>query len=411
MWKKIGLMGLIAVLLLAALVPMVSAQSENANIWNKISVESGTTDALGGDYISIKTNSTKVSVIYGSGEHSNTVKIVVDTIRYAGGLKIYNRDGTLKDKKVLRYHAFVGQSFDYIAEVRNIENNRSVVKYVSLKGDWEFGGFKITNISSNETRIDFTVYRVNVPYTEIIDNSSVGDGLVNKIALHFHITVYMKNETIKGFPWYSYRPGKGISLDGRKNYTGEVISYQIKYDKEIDGWDYNNNNSKLVVANNIFWGISGRDKVIHMIINRFGGSRANVANHSYGNKTIPHHRMLFRHRGRIVFTEVGEWQRIGKFRWESNVTVDGQTKQAYYQIVGGEKVVKWYQHRVFALTVLKGALIYPVGQSIYQDPSIEVNEFFINFGTLVIPSAGLSIIGVAAIFIVLVVLVIYRIKK
>jgi len=412
MWKKVGLVGVAILLLVAALVPMVSAKGETTNIWDKLSVKQGTTDALGGgDYVAIGTNNTRVSVIYGNGEHNNSVKIVVDTIRYAGGLKIYNKDGTIKDKKILRYHAFVGQTFNYIAEVKSINNNRSVIKYVSLKGSWNMDGLKITNISSNETRIDFTVYMNNVPYTKVFDNASLGDGVVNKIALHFHITVQMENKTIRGFPWYTYRPGKGLSLDGRKNYTGEVVSFQIKYDKEIDGWDYNDNSSKIIVANNIFWGVSGNDKVIHMIAKRFGGSRANVGNKSYGNNTLPHRRMLFRHNGRIVFTEVGEWQRIGKFRWESNVTVDNQTRQAYYQIVGGERMVKWYEHRVFALTVLNGALIYPVGSSIFQDPSIEINEFYISFGSLVVPSMGLSIMGIAAVAIVLVAFAIYRIRK
>ncbi len=412
MWKKIGLMGIIALLLVAALVPMVSAKGEATNMWDKISVKQGTTNALGGgSYISIGTNNTRVNVIYGNNEHKNVVRIVVDTIRYAGGLKIYNKDGTLKDKKILRYHAFVGQAFNYIAEVRNINNNRSVVKFVALNNSWNMDGLKITNISSNETRIDFTLYMNNVPYTEVFDNASLGDGVVNKIALHFHITVQMENKTIRGFPWYSYRPGKGLSLDGRKNYTGEMVSFQIKYDKEIDGWDYNDNTSKIIVANNIFWGISGNDKLIHMIAKRYGGSRADVGNRSYGNNTLPHRRMLFRHSGRIVFTEVGDWQRIGKFRWESNVTVDNQTRQAYYQIVGGERIVRWYDHGVFALTVLKGALIYPVGSSIFQDPSIEVNEFYISFGNLVVPSMGLSIIGIAAVAIVLVAFAIYRIKK
>ncbi len=402
---------IVAVMLSATLLPMSAANEGTGNIWDRISIERGTTDALGGgDYIAIKTNNSSISIIYGGDGKNNTVKIVSEMQRYAGGVKIYSRNGTLVTQKILRYRFFLGQSFNYIGEVRNLNDSRQMVKYVALRTQWKMSGFKITNLSANETRIDFTIYVKNLPYTEVSNNSEVGDGVVNYIALHFHITASLEKRTLHGFPWYAYQPGKGIHLIGRRNYTGEVVRFQIKYDKEIDGWDYVGS-SKIIVQNNIFWGISGNEKVLHLLMKRYGGCRARIGNHTYGNETLPRHRLLFKRRGAIEFTELGQWDRIGRFRWESNVTVDNQTRQAYYQIVGGERIVRWYRHRAFALTVLNGALIYPAGERIFQDPSIELSQYYLNFGPLPLPTAAISFISVMVLAVFVLALLIYRIKK
>jgi len=74
-------------------------------------------------------------------------------------------------------------------------------------------------------------------------------------------------------------------------------------------------------------------------------------------------------------------------------------------------MVGWFNHRVFSLTVLNGALIYPIGNSIFQDPSIEVSEFHINFKLPTLPTASISMLGLVTAFLVIGVIWIYRFKK
>ena len=410
--KKIAMVAVILILGIAALLPLAGGSESTENVWDKIALIRGNTTSLGGgEYLAIKTKNSWVGIIYGSEENPQNVKIVAEMERYAGGVKIYDLNGTLKEKKILKYKVFLGQSFKYIGEVANINESKSLEKYVPLKGSWHISDVLITNISSNKTRIDFTLYMENIPYRYVNSNETSGDGRVNRIALHFHITVQLQERKIRGFPWYSYNPEGGVAMDKRKNYTGQVVTFQIKYDKEIDGWDYSNESSKLVVMNDLFWGTSGRDKVMRFITNRYGGCRAMVGKHAYDNTTLPHHPIFFPHSGRIEFTEVGQWQRIGRFRWESNVTVDNETRKAYYQIIGGEHMVGWFNHCVFSLTVLNGALIYPIGNSIFQDPSIEVSEFHINFKLPTLPTASISMLGLVTAFLVIGVIWIYRFKK
>ncbi len=408
---RYGIIGVAFLLAVAIFFPAVAA-APSQSIWDKISVERGSTNILGGgDYVSIKTNGTSITVLYGTKENPNTVKILASMERYAGGINLYDKNGTLVGKKILRYRAFLGQSFNFIGEYRNVNNSKTLVKYVALRGQWHLSGMKITNISSNQTLINFTIAMKDVPYTMVRDNSSAGDGMVSEIAFHFHILVEMKEQKVEGFPWYSYQPGKGVHMIGRKNYTGTVVTYRIKYDKEIIGWDYTNSSNRIVVVNNLFWGISGNEKVIKFIIHRYGGARARIGEHVYGNSSLPHHRIFIAHGGRITFTEIGQWQRIGRFRWESNVTVDNQTRRAYYQILGGERIYRWFDKRAVALVVLNGALIYPVGNHIFQDPSIEVSEYYLNFGALPLPTAGVAMMGTIAIVAVFAALLIYRFKK
>ena len=421
MMSKIGMLGIAAVLLFVALAPLSAASNtpqQTQNVWSRISLEKGNTTMLGGgNYIAIKSNGTFVGILYGSKDHPNSVKIVTKTIRYAGGVHIYDRNGNLKYSKVLRYESIVGQSFNYIWEFNDSNNNGSfdaqimnvngtlgerediVLKGADLHGVWNLDKIQITNISSNETKIDFTVYRDNIPYSTVYNDTYMGDGVVNRIAFHFHITVKVEHVNVTGFPWYAYRPMRGVSLQERKNYSGDAVIFQIKYDKDIQGWDHAPN-SKLAVGNNIFFGIAGNDKVVRMVMHRFGGCHARIGNHEYGNNTAPPRR-FFRHGGKVIFTEVADWQRVGKFVWESNVTVDGANKTAYYQIKGGEKIFRWLDDRAVALVVFNGLLIYPSGNQVFQDPLLEVNQLDINFNErTIIPTGMIAAIGLAVVSII-----------
>ncbi len=432
MISKIGMLGIVAVLLFAVFVPMSAASNtpqQTQNVWNRISIEKGNTTVFGGgNYVAVKSNGTFVGVLYGSGEHPNSVKIITKTIRYAGGVHIYDRNGHLKDSKVLKYESIIGQSFNYIWEFKDTNNNGSfdaqitdmngtlgesedtVLKGISLYGIWNLEGFQVTNISSNETRIDFTVYQDNISYAKVFNSSYMGDGVVNRVAIHFHITVKLMHVNVTGFPWYTYRPTQGISLEERKNYSGDVVVFQIKYDKDIQGWDHAPD-SKLAVGNNIFFGVAGNDKVVRMVIHRFGGCRARVGNDTYGNNTTPPKR-FFHHSGRVIFTEVADWQRVGKFVWESNVTVDGTNRTAYYQIRGGEKIYRWFDHRAIAMVVFNGLLIYPAGNQVFQDPLLEIDQMYIDFGIQkILPTGLIAIAGLATVVVVAVGAFLYTKRK
>ncbi len=385
--------------------------TESENVWNHIQINEGNTSMLGGgSYIAVKTNSSFVGVIFGNGEQKNSVKIITSTTRYAGGIKIYDSSGHLKDSRVLKYRSFVGQSFGQILEFTGTGSraNASIIKGVNLTGAWNVTEVKITNISSNETLIEFTVYRDNLKYAGIRNSTSIGDGIVERVAFHFHIMVSLEHREIRGFPWYEYRPDTGVKLAERKNYSGDVVVFRVKYDKDIQGWDPVPG-SKLAVRNSIFFGIAGNDRIIHMVEKRYGSGGARIGNNTYNNATLPHRR-VFHRGGNIVFTGMGDWHRIGKFVWESNVTVDGKNRSAYYEINGGERIHRWFNHRAVDMVSIHGALIYPSGSSVFQDPMLEVNQLNIDFGSVVLPTGTIAMAGLVAAAVVMVGAVVYTRK-
>ncbi len=431
-WRKIGIIALSVVLVCVALLPAAYADTgDEENIWNRISVERGTTDEFGGgDYVYVKSGSAFFGVLYGTEENNNFVKILADVERYAGGVDIYGSDGRLISKRILRYHTFVGQQFNFAWEYVDkdgdamfdfsvVDDNGTIVeegdepiKAISFWGAWNMTDFHITNISNEEVRVDFTVERDNIPYTHIMDNTSLGDGVVNKIAIHFHITARLEVRNVTGFPWYRYQRGEGISLDHRENYSGKVVVFEVKYDKEIIGWDFKNESSRVVVENTLFFGVAGMKGTLYMIRHRYGGCGAEIDNTTYDNQSLPMHRRIFRHGDRIVFTGVGNWERVGRFRWESNVTVDNTTKKAYYQIHDGFAYIKRWNNRVFAMIALRGGLIYPAGEHIFQDPSLSTEQMYIDFGLRYLPTGLIALMSIVAIVALAVALVfVYGLRR
>jgi hypothetical protein len=74
------------------------------------------------------------------------------------------------------------------------------------------------------------------------------------------------------------------------------------------------------------------------------------------------------------------WQRVGQLTWVSNVTVDGNEAQMYYQVHAGDSIdkVKDFERpkdaEVKGIAVI-GGYIYPAGQDIVHDPTFEAGAF------------------------------------
>jgi hypothetical protein len=91
------------------------------------------------------------------------------------------------------------------------------------------------------------------------------------------------------------------------------------------------------------------------------------------------------------------WEKVGRLKWVSDVTVDGNDTKMFFQV---------YMGRSFAGINAKGALYagfgivggfsYPGGSKIYHDPSISVEAFTLTPGDdSDLPIVKLIIVGIA----------------
>src|SRR5438093_1156342 len=115
------------------------------------------------------------------------------------------------------------------------------------------------------------------------------------------------------------------------------------------------------------------------------------------NATAPTHPELFT-RDRVYFNDT--YTRIGRFRWATNVTVDGQPARMTFNIQGGGRIAFGHDGAYFVGFWLRGAFVYPAGQVISHDPEISTEAFVdlpigVNLTPFTILAAQLAVVGIA----------------
>jgi hypothetical protein len=91
-----------------------------------------------------------------------------------------------------------------------------------------------------------------------------------------------------------------------------------------------------------------------------------------GNEELPEESVLVT-RDSISFRD--NWQRTGALTWVSNVSVDGQEELVVYQVHAGSRQMlpdDVPDGDVNSLVIL-GGYIYPVGESVMHDPTVQVH--------------------------------------
>jgi hypothetical protein len=84
------------------------------------------------------------------------------------------------------------------------------------------------------------------------------------------------------------------------------------------------------------------------------------------------------------------WERVGRFSWTNNVTVDGKEMQMHAQIQGGIRIQIRMRGLDFRGFNLIGGFVYPGGTEIYHDPEVS-GEAFTDIGTASTSENGLPI--------------------
>jgi hypothetical protein len=461
--KKAAVMGCMILFLSLGLSPAVSADSEAMGYESEnIRAETGTTSYLGGgDYVYVKfKNDALFGVLYGTDQYPNSIVILARHTRYLGGADAYDENGALVAQKVpIMVYTLFAQKLEGIFEFndtngdgiatynktgaggfyRNFIEHEPIYKGVSLTTAWDISDVtELSDPDANERSWEFSLIATNLPYYAIGDSSSIGQSVQNdvleKVEFTFHLDASLVNIEDESVPYYRVtvrkedRPGyaKGYTVMESERTENRLVSgkrghYEVKYDHEILGWDYDptNQNRMLVLENHLVLGnvipANTAEWVRVQFMKDIGGDGKVVYETDEGiiegtddiavKTTEPVPGLPQKVNNRYIECKAN-WERIGKLTWVSDVTVDGKEGEMYAQVQGFRKVaLVGPEGNAFTGFVALAGFSYPGGDHIVHDPTIASEpliEMSMEGEPTVLPF-GLTLLAVASVAAVIII--------
>jgi len=380
----------------------------------------------GGDFVGVKAGDALFGVRYGTTAHPNDVVIFAEYKRFLGGADIVDARGDHLATRGIPVYTVLAQSLSRFIEFRQLNATegfdltsfdhvfpvpltRNVpVKGLPLNTSWTLTG-PTNETVEGVTYVNFTVSATNLTYARVANNTSVGDGKLNRVAFTFHLTVDTKDKTLQ-VPWYRVTVDDAdrsaiqhVEFLGYRNVTGPAVSMAAKYDHDIEGWDFAYPQDKLALETHLIVGnyIPERTAMfIHDAYDREHATddhNATVPTTTALNETAPPRPQLYT-RDRVYFDD--DFTRIGRFVWETGVTVDGQPATMTFNIQGGGRLMLAHDGAYFLGFWLRAAFVYPAGQVIVHDPVLSTESLAdlpsgVNLTPVTILAAQLAVVAVA----------------
>lgn len=420
---------LVAAILLAGLAA-VAPRSAAADISDRLEEASGSTDRLlgGGDYVFVRFGADAAfGVLWGNASNPNHVYIVALKARYVGVAQVVNTEGreivanipvkywTLYAVRLQNLIGFRDQNGNGIADYRRgydgenftwFQETDDVTKRVALNTTWTRGTIARTT-GTAERMWEFNLSARNLPYIGV--NNTVtpqGDNQLNLVRFTFRLRASLEevdNGTVPNWRITVDTTGaRPVVVDAERlanlTYSGKVARYNLKWDQEIVGWDFEPGANRRILLE--FAAIVGNliplgqyaDLAYLGRVREAGeaGYRTaagnETANETSGDLSTPR-------RLASPYVEFdGNWTRIARFAWVSDSRVDNTTQPTFGQILAGRRIFARGDQGLFAGFVLLGGISYAPGNEIVHDPDVTTDVI----AELVIPSAGPAVAIIAA---------------
>ncbi|QLH74665.1 MAG: hypothetical protein HPY73_03845 [Methanomassiliicoccales archaeon] len=410
----IGIMALLCVSFLS-----VPAASEGpVGMSSEIEVETGTTTDLGGgDYFYVRFgDDARFGVIWGTEDSPNDIYLVTLMSRYVGSATFINAQGvTLAKEKLVKVYTIQAVKLDSIFEFDDGNGNGvasytrmfnpdtgsfssyqpvsggqdELVKRVDLSTAWERS--EVENSEDNGTIIwTFSLTAYGLPYQALSNgvDTNVGNGVLDKVNLTFNLRVATEHSDDISVPQYEVTLRNSgyinkVQLRETAQFSGNITRYDVKWDKDIEGWDLDPSNEApmllmeygLIVANHIpandvpninTW------QLRHMIasMGEEGSMWANGWDEPMNGTTGPvsiQQQAL----NTNMLTFRGQSTDIARFEWVQTTMVNGEEEQVRAQVVAGRPIAAMnFRGSSFTGFIALMGMSFPAGGSIVQDPSI-----------------------------------------
>lgn len=382
----------------------------------------------GGNFIGVNNedNDAMIGVLYGTEENPNNIYVVSIFTRYLGTADIYDEDGNLIwENKPIPVRTLYAQRFDTIYEYNDRDENgiwdsrrinlnddeenqtrEPVYKKVPLRTAWTPSEVNKTTNDNGSVEWSLKLTAEDLRYRSPIFNIPVDrQNKLEKVELTFHLNARREDVTRNNVPVFNVDVSGGEGdwhvdeseyLETR-SYNGTSVKANAKFDHLIEGWDFVGRNTEpsLLMSTEIIYmnalSPAMSEHLVDLVTNGIGNGTAEYETDegeeiveeedleeddseepviSTENNEAP---QLVR-KNRIGFSD--NWQRVGWFRWVSNVTVDGVDDEMFFQVYYGRHFQGMsVSGSLYSGMGIIGGFSYPGGSSIYHDPSISVDAF------------------------------------
>lgn len=400
-------------MLFATLAVTTGASAATTDRTSQITTEVGpTSDLGGGDHFLVKFGSDAAfGILWGNETNHNNIYFVSYVSRYLGYINVDYPNGSVISKQPLKIYTLYAVQLDRLIEYNDSDGNgvlsyspfagtvfsdllglghEQIYKGVNLDTAWTGSNWQNgTEVNGNLTwSFTLTATNLSYSYNPRYDASKdmSGDNMLNSISLTFHLTASTKHEDNLAIPQWNVTMTRGLfgqpkfsDLDRSNdlNVSGNVTNYQVKWSKDIEGWDFDSQDANptimaeyhVLVVNYIPPRVTGLMALAECqkMIAATGDNGTMTADNGAldGSSNIAAFSL---HTPRLTFG--GPTTRIGLFEWVQNCTVDGRTENATGQVTALMPFNVHYRGNEFYGFIASVGISYPGGSSIVQDPDI-----------------------------------------
>lgn len=382
------------------------------------------TDRLGGGaVVGVQAGDALFGVRYGTTENPNDIVIFAEYKRFLGGADIVDASGnhlatrgipviTLVAQELVRFiefrHVNASEGYDLFSVDRLLSQTRNEpVKALRLNVSWELTDFT-NRTDGNVTYVDFNLTARDRSYTRVLNQTGLGDGMLNRVTFAFHITVEIVDRRAE-VPWYRVTVDDGnrhefarVEFLGYREVSGPAVAMGAKYDHLIEGWDFAADDNRLALETRMIFGNYIPERTAAFIHERLHRDHADDGDGYHRNGTDLDETRIERPqlytRDEVYFDD--DFRRIARFAWASNVTVDGRDEHMLFQVQGGGRLFLGYREGYFVGFWIRGAFVYPVGRVIFHDPSVSAEAFLelpslVNLTPLTLLAVQAAVVGLA----------------
>jgi len=436
-------------LMLSALAMPASASAETVDVSDKITTETGPIDMLGGgDHFFVRFGTDAAfGIVWGNDDIENNVYFVAIKARYLGFAQVHDKEGKmLSENETIKIYTIYAVKLDNLLEFNDANDDGTLPYYrlydreadeyttyvsteplykkVDLNTSWN--ATDVVETDDGQKRAwTFDLTANDEPYS-LVDAGAepvVGDSRLNNLTLTFNLEASLMEVDNASMPQWRINVQTGalagwtyMTANRLENMTasGKLMSYDVKWDQLIDGWDYDtaNTNPMLMMEFQAIMMNGFPNAWMNALMLRHMNAVGVMNCESTEGDTLEVNdsteRLPIAERIKTRLTFGTDWASIGAMTWADDVTVDGEPElvraqiMAAYMTASTGTVAGHFMN--FAGFVALGGLTFPGGNLIVHDPTF-TSEALVDVSTNGATGLSLVLIGLAAAIIVIIVVV------